>query len=624
MVVYNKITVFFVTVSMEQLMRIKQFLFFAGFFILVFTTMVCGKSTTDNRDIQLNTNLDSDISPDSDIDDNFPPGAFVSTWHTYDPDISITLPLVENGVYDFVVNWGDGTENSITKWDDPYKTHTYSNLGDHTVIIIGKIQGWSFNKEGSCNEIINISQWGVFDFGQTTAQFYGCSHLTITATDSPLLSGTTSLKKAFTYCSSLDQVPSINSWDLTKITDMSSMFFFADTFNQDISEWDVSNVTDMSGMFASTKAFNQNIGSWDVSNVIDMTGMFAHAYSFNQFLKWNTSNVTKMAEMFSHAYAFDQPLDWDISHVTNMKSMFAAVAAFNQDISSWDVSNVTDMAAMFYGATTFNQDISSWDVSNVTNMKFMFFGATAFNQDISKWDTSNVTDMSGMFASTKAFNQNIGSWDTSNVTDMRFMFSRATAFNQDIGSWDTSNVRSMMSMFSVATAFNQDISFWDTSNVVDMDEMFFGATAFDQPLKWSIVSIRYIVTFDMPTWQNEYKYGMENMFEGVTLSTSNYSNMLVSWSSQNVDSYIHFSGGNSKYSAGAAAAARTKLINEHNWTISDGGKGGAEVSDETTDRESDEDEELNDDDLIEETDEYEIPDDDVVKKDSSGCSLIIM
>ena len=34
--------------------------------------------------------------------------------------------------------------------------------------------------------------------------------------------------------------------DLSGVTDMSGMFFDADSFNGDISEWDVSGVTDMS------------------------------------------------------------------------------------------------------------------------------------------------------------------------------------------------------------------------------------------------------------------------------------------------------------------------------------------------------------------------------------------
>jgi len=41
----------------------------------------------------------------------------------------------------------------------------------------------------------------------------------------------------------------INSWCVSKITDMSNLFDSKDTFNEDISDWDVSKVTNMRGMF---------------------------------------------------------------------------------------------------------------------------------------------------------------------------------------------------------------------------------------------------------------------------------------------------------------------------------------------------------------------------------------
>ena len=44
-----------------------------------------------------------------------------------------------------------------------------------------------------------------------------------------------------------------------------------------ISDWDVSNVNNMQGMFYYTQSFNQDIGDWDVSNVNNIEGMFYQA-----------------------------------------------------------------------------------------------------------------------------------------------------------------------------------------------------------------------------------------------------------------------------------------------------------------------------------------------------------
>ena len=46
------------------------------------------------------------------------------------------------------------------------------------------------------------------------------------------------------------------------------------SFNQPIGNWDVSSVTDMSSMFYNASSFDQPLGNWNVSNVILMENMF--------------------------------------------------------------------------------------------------------------------------------------------------------------------------------------------------------------------------------------------------------------------------------------------------------------------------------------------------------------
>ena len=41
------------------------------------------------------------------------------------------------------------------------------------------------------------------------------------------------------------------------------MFNFSDRFNQPIGDWDVSKVTDMSMMFYRAELFDQDISKWD-------------------------------------------------------------------------------------------------------------------------------------------------------------------------------------------------------------------------------------------------------------------------------------------------------------------------------------------------------------------------
>ena len=286
--------------------------------------------------------------------------------------------------------------------------------------------------------------------------------------------------------------------------------------------------------------------------------------SFNNIV---TTLVTNMSYMLTNPI-FNQPISsWDVSNVTDMSGMFysispsfaAPISHFNQPIGSWNVSNVTNMSSMFRDAIVFNQSISSWNVSNVTNMNYMFAGASAFNQPIGPWNVSNVISMSWMFAVASSFNQPISSWDVSNVTKMDVMFAGASSFNQPISSWNVSNVTLMNGMFYLAITFNQPLGNWDVRNVNSMLQMFQGANNFNQPLgSWNVSNVTT----------------MSSMFEGLRLSTANYDEILIGWSTISPNEAplkpnVVFSGGNSKYCNGATA--RASIISNYGWTITDGG-----------------------------------------------------
>ena len=55
----------------------------------------------------------------------------------------------------------------------------------------------------------------------------------------------------------------------TKVTDMTAMFYGAETFNQVIGNWDVTNVTTVHSMFYGATSFNQDLSAWDFDTVTD-------------------------------------------------------------------------------------------------------------------------------------------------------------------------------------------------------------------------------------------------------------------------------------------------------------------------------------------------------------------
>ena len=334
-------------------------------------------------------------------------GTFISTWDTRlgnNPDTStgssasnqIELPLENSGTYNFVVDWGDGSRDRITHWNDEKKKHTYVTAGVYTLKISGTLVGFRFGGAKDKNKILNIAQFGTLRLGNEGSYFEGALNLTITATDPLDLTGTTDLFEAFKDCRKLSTVPSMAKWDTSQVTDMGGMFYYANKFNQDIGTWNTSNVTSMAQMFLGNWAFNQDIGKWNTSNVTDMSEMFSNATAFNQPIgRWDTSKVTSMRWMFNYAPLFNQPIGrWDTSQVTDMHGMFATSRDFNQPIGNWNTSNVTDMSEMFLNTKAFDQSLGTWNISNVTDMTNMFISSalstTHYDNLLLGWSSQNI------------------------------------------------------------------------------------------------------------------------------------------------------------------------------------------------------------------------------------------
>ena len=180
-------------------------------------------------------------------------------------------------------------------------------------------------------------------------------------------------------------------------------------------------------------------------------------------------------------------------------------------------------------------ELKSWGPLRLGNNGRYFYGCanlTITATDI--LDLTGTTDLTRMLADCYVLTTipSMNSWDVSAVTKMDYMFVWSSLFNQDISSWNTVSVISMSSMLDNAVSFDQNIGAWPITSVTDF-----------------------------------YYF-----LDGVTLSTANYDALLIGWESQAVQDNVNFHGGNSKYSAGAAATARQALIDDHAWQIQDGGQ----------------------------------------------------
>ena len=171
--------------------------------------------------------------------------SFDTTWKTTSANQTIELPLIPSNLiisqtsnletfYDFTVDWGDGTSETI-KSDKV--THKYAKAGIYKVSITGIIKGWSFEyNPTSASKILTVENYGPLQLHNYLA------------------SSSSNVKKAgfFSGCVNLDIPTVISPPDLSKVTSLENTFKGCSKFKADISNWDVSKVTVLNGLLLDT------------------------------------------------------------------------------------------------------------------------------------------------------------------------------------------------------------------------------------------------------------------------------------------------------------------------------------------------------------------------------------
>ena len=114
---------------------------------------------------------------------------FISIWQSTEEYPSIEIPTYDTQVYNYTVNWGDGSVSNNVAGDI---THQYAATGNYTVTITGVFPGIHFGKiydhDNPYNEagIVSIEQWGINQWEVLHEAFYGQKNLVINAATSAL------------------------------------------------------------------------------------------------------------------------------------------------------------------------------------------------------------------------------------------------------------------------------------------------------------------------------------------------------------------------------------------------------------------------------------------------------
>jgi LSD1 subclass zinc finger protein len=283
-----------------------------------------------------------------------------------------------------------------------------------------------------------------------------------------------------------------------------------------------------------------NSGTYDVNvnNVTNLT-IFGSSSSFPIY----RSSLTNFSYLIN------------ISTLTNLSLLFYNCSKnFNIFFASNVTSNVTNMSFMFTDATSFDKPIAL-DCSSCTTLLAFLQGATNFNSSVSLTNTSKVTDMNSMFNDTSSFNQPIA-LDCSSCTTLLAFLQDATNFNSSVNLSNTSKVQNMSFMFRNASSFNQQITL-DCSSCTTLEQFLLDATKFNNSLNLTPI----------PNLLNA-----TNMIVSTSLSTINYSNLLILWGSQPVlKPNVTLRATGLPYNSSAQSSRTTLVSSPNNWNIIDGG-----------------------------------------------------
>jgi surface protein len=267
------------------------------------------------------------------------------------------MPLVSSGTYNATVNWGDGSSDTITSYNQQEVTHTYSSAGQYEISIEGTLQGWQFNNAGDKLKMLDVKQWGVLDLS-ISAAFYGCTNLDASATDAPTISST-SFSAMFRDCTNFNGA--IGNWDITNVTNLQQCFFGCSTFNKSLDNWNVSNVTSMGYLFYNCTSFDQDLNSWDTSNVEAMLLTFFNCSQFNgDIYSWDTTNVENMQQMFYNCDLFDQSLAaWNIPNVSNFTNFMQnatglSTSNYDATLIAWAAGVVDTGISINFGGSQYS------------------------------------------------------------------------------------------------------------------------------------------------------------------------------------------------------------------------------------------------------------------------------
>lgn len=271
--------------------------------------------------------------------------SFIFTLNITTNNYEFLLPLVyldeQEYPYNFTVDWGDRTSNTINSFNDQNKYHIY-NKGIYTVKIVGDCWGFNnkqyidsddYNNKNCWECLTEINNWGILNLYLLDYGFYNATNLS-SLPDSEFSVYTIHADNCFENCLSL--------------TDISNNFKFTDTLKS--LNYIFSNCNNLKNI-PSTLQLPTNIDS--------AKGIFKNCKKLtnlpnNLFIN-NTNNIKFLNDFcYNCESLIDIPDDFIMpNHVINSENMFYNCINLQKLPSGFSLSNsLLNCSHMFYNCSS--------------------------------------------------------------------------------------------------------------------------------------------------------------------------------------------------------------------------------------------------------------------------------
>lgn len=230
---------------------------------------------------------------------------------TASPSETFNLLSSDNGVFDAVVDWGDGQQSNITTFDDADRAHVYANAGTHRIVISGTFPNFYYNNSAEADKIKEIITFGNIGLITMNRAFYGSANMTGLNTLGGSVLALASMYRAFQSCNGLSNVVAFD-------TSIATTFYSAFRDCSDVLTFPMFDTGNSTSFLDCLRACFDLLAvpEWDYSK----------STTFSGFCRANSSMVSCAAGLF------------DLSPATNYSLAFNGCALDQQSVDNILVS----------------------------------------------------------------------------------------------------------------------------------------------------------------------------------------------------------------------------------------------------------------------------------------------